>query len=162
MNKDQYNRYIQNKITKSVSREDRKFYKKRIVDLTRDLLSKPSVHEPEILADVKYAFDNYVRTCVHYFKSLDNNDILQEEYKGGDFDLIPSGDADLTSHSQEEANKLLMRHVKLENPLDKFVKKKLLKKPEEPIIPKQKEIDLTDPALKNKGIIKKKKKENLL
>jgi hypothetical protein len=55
-----------------------------------------------------------------------------------------------------------MRSVKLENPLDKFVKKKLLKKPDEPIIPKQKEIDLTDPALKNKGIIKKKKKENIL
>jgi hypothetical protein len=162
MNKDQYNRYLQNKINKSTSRQDKKFYKKRIVDLTRDLLSKPSVHESEILTDVKYAFDNYVRNCVHYFKSLDNNDILQEEYKGGDFDLTPAGDTDLISHSQEEANKLLMRSVKLENPLDKFVKKKLLKKPDEPIIPKQKEIDLTDPVLKNKGIIKKKKKENIL
>jgi hypothetical protein len=55
-----------------------------------------------------------------------------------------------------------MRSVKLENPLDKFVKKKLLKQPEEPIIPKQKDVDLTDPVLKNKGIIKKKKKENIL
>lgn len=162
MNKDQYNRYLQNKITKSTSRQEKKFYKKRIVDLTRDLLSKPSVHETEILADVKYAFDNYVRICVHYFKSLDNNDILQEEYKGGNFDLIPTGDSHLTSHDQHEADKLLMRSVKLENPLDKFVKKKLLKQPEQPIMPKQKEIDLTDPALKNKGIIKKKKKENLL
>lgn len=162
MNKDQYNRYLQNKITKSTSRQEKKFYKKRIVDLTRDLLSKPSVHEPEILADVKYAFDNYVRTCVHYFKSLDNNDILQEEYKGANFDLIPTGDSDLTSDDQHKADKLLMRSVKLENPLDKFVKKKLLKQPEQPIMPKQKEIDLTDPVLKNKGIIKKKKKENLL
>ena len=162
MNKDQYNRYIQNKVTKSTNRQDKKFYKKRIVDLTRDLLSKPSVHEPEILADVKYAFDNYVRNCVHYFKSLDNNDILQEEYNGSDFDLIPPGNSDLITHNQYEADKLLMRSVKLENPLDKFVKKKLLKKPDEPIIPKQKEIDLTDPALKNKGIIKKKKKENIL
>jgi hypothetical protein len=162
MNKEQYNRYIKNKITKNTSRQDQKFYKKRIVDLTRDLLSKPSVHEHEILADVKYSFDNYVRTCIHYFKSLDNNDILQEEYKGGDFDLIPTSDADLTCHSQLEADKLLMRSVKLENPLDKFVKKKLLKQAEEPIIPKQKDIDLTDPVLKNKGIIKKKKKENIL
>jgi hypothetical protein len=162
MNKDQYNRYIQNKITKSVSREDRKFYKKRIVDLTRDLLSKPSIHEPEILTDVKYTFDNYVRTCVHYFKSLDNNDILQEEYKGVDFEIIPTINESASDHSQHEADKLLMRSIKLENPLDKFVKKKLLKKPDEPVIPKQKDVDLADPVLKSKGIIKKKKKENIL
>jgi len=162
INKEHYNRLLQNKISKNIDKQDKKFYKKRIVDLTRDLLSKPSVHEPEILTDVKYAFDNYIKICIHYFKSLDNNDILQEEYKDCDFDLIPIINEDVSHHDQHSADKLLMRSIKMVNPLDKFVKKKMLKNNQPQVIPKQKEVDLADPLLKSKGIVKKKKKENIL
>ena len=55
-----------------------------------------------------------------------------------------------------------MRSINIVKPLDKFVKRTSTKKEEEVIIPKQKEIDLADPALKNKGLITKKKKENIL
>ena len=161
MNKEQYNKCVQNKISKILCRQEKRFYKKRIVDLTKDLLSKPSVHEKMILPDVKYAFDIYTKTCVEYFKALDNNDILQEEYKNINSDL-PAHDIEIVQQTQQDADKLLMRSVSIVKPLDKFVKRTSTKKEEEIIIPKQKEIDLTDPALKNKGIIKKKKKENIL
>jgi hypothetical protein len=164
MNKDHYTRIMQNKVSNSLNRQDRRFYKKRIVDLTRDLLSKPSEHEKNVFIDVKFAFDNYIKTCVNYFKSIDNNDILQEEYKNFDPDDCNQNDASASNEKENkkhEADKLLMRSVKMGNPLDKFVKRKMLKVPDPPVIPKQKDIDLADPELKNKGIIKRKKKENI-
>jgi hypothetical protein len=161
-NKEQYNRCLQNKISKIVCRQEKKFYKKRLVDLTKDLLSKPSVYEKTIFPDVKYAFDVYIKTCVEYFKSLDNNDILQEEYKNIEPGLVSKEEEKVIQKTQQEADKLLMRSINIVKPLDKFVKRTSTKKEEEVIIPKQKEIDLADPALKNKGIIKKKKKENIL
>jgi hypothetical protein len=42
--------------------------------------------------------------------------------------------------------------------LDNFVKITMIKPPEELIIPQQKEINLKDPILKNKGILKNKNK----
>ena len=160
INKEQYNKCVQNKISKIVCRQEKKFYKKRLVDLTKDLLSKPSVYENTIFPDVKYAFDVYTKTCVEYFKSLDNNDILQEEYKNIGSESILQKDP-VVQQTQQDADKLLMRNIQIK-PLDKFVKRTCTKKEEEIIIPKQKDVNLTDPVLKNKGIIKKKKKENIL
>jgi len=160
MNKDHYTRIMQNKASNSVNRQDRRFYKKRIVDLTRDLLSKPSEHEKNVFIDVKYAFDNYIKTCVSYFKSIDNNDILQEEYKNFDPEEC-NQNANYNENEKHEADKLLMRSINMGNPLDKFVKRKMLKVPDPPVIQKKKDIDLADPKLKKKGIIKRKKKENI-
>ena len=60
--------------------------------------------------------------------------------------------------TQEEANKLLMKTVKINNSLDNFVKRKLTKAPEDIILPKQKDINLKDPSLKVKGVNSSKKK----
>jgi hypothetical protein len=63
--------------------------------------------------------------------------------------------------SPEEADKLMMRTIKINKlPLDNFVTIKNLKITKEPILPKQKEIDLKNPILKNKGIRKKKNVNN--
>jgi hypothetical protein len=156
MNKEQYNKTIKNKLCKSVCREEQKFYKKRIVNLTKDLLSKPSIHEKTIFPDVKLAFNNYIKICVEYFKSLDNNDILQEEYKNIEEkiveNLIENNEIIIKENSENNINKLLMRSIEIK-PLDKFVKRTITKKQEEMIMPKQKDIDLKNPSLKNKGII---------
>jgi hypothetical protein len=171
MNKDQYKQHVQSKIQRSIGKEERRFYRKRILDLTRDLLSKPSFHEQNVLPDVKYAFQNYVKTCVEFFKSQDSNDIIQGEYNnyildasvGEDalYENINADDPDVLikkKQAQEAADKLLMRSVKMEKPLDKLVIRTCTKKPDEIIIPKQKDIDLTNPILKEKGIIKRQKK----
>ena len=167
INKEQYNKYVQHKIDQTICRKDRKFYRKRIVDLTRDLLCKPSVHEKEILPDVKVAFDQYIKTCVEYFKSLDNNDIIQDEYKDINTtqldELLVDGQYTDNTIDLEDSNKLLMRTI--HNPkssLDGFVKRIITKPAKEPIIPKQKKINLTDPALKIKGVVKKSQKEKIL
>ena len=99
-------------------------------------------------------------SCIHYFKTIDNNDLNQEEYKNLYEEPDISNILELNDDSlktEEEANKLLMRSIKITTPpLDKFVKRKTTKPQEQIIMPKQKEINLNDPELKLKGINKKK------
>jgi hypothetical protein len=79
MNKKQYEKYVATQVSKSVQEEEKKFYRKRIYCLTKELLL--TKEEPmNLLPDVKYAFDNYIKSCIHYFKVLDSHDILQQEY----------------------------------------------------------------------------------
>ena len=123
---------------------------------------KISKEEPDnLFPDVKYAFDIFVDSCIHYFKSKDNNDIIQAEYKNiEESNVIESDLLEQTVNSdltEEEANNILMRSFKITKPsLDNFVTIKYTKKPSEIILPKQKDINLKDPDLRNKGIRKKK------
>jgi hypothetical protein len=113
--------------------------------------------EPDdLLPDVKYAYDNFLNASINYFKTIDNNDLLQEEYKTLDepalenINDIPELGDDV---GVEEADKLLMRSIKITTaPLDKFVKRKSTKPETLLIMPKQKEVNLMDPELKVKGL----------
>lgn len=159
LNKDMFNKHIKTQKTKSINKEDRKFYKKRIYNLFKELLITKK--EPEdLLPDVKYAYDNFINSCINYFKTIDNNDLNQEEYKGLDEtpNIISIPELkDNNLQTEEDANKLLMRSIKITTfPLDNFVKRKSTKVEEKLILPKQKEINLNGPELKIKGIDKKK------
>jgi len=163
LNKDQYQNYLSNKVTKACNKKDKKFYRKRIYNLTRELLVTKEEQMP-ILPDVQYAFDNYVRSCIHYFKSLDNNDIIQEEYKYLDLlntsleDIVMNDNElkDETKDNSKNMDNLFMRSIPLQKKnLDSFVINKN-KTNENIILPIQKEIDLKNPIIKNKGISKKK------
>jgi len=168
MNKDQYAKYIMNKSnngtgsssTSNSNRKDKKFYKKRIYDLTKQLINN---EKPEgIYSGIIDTFDLYTKICIEYFKTLDKTDIIQEDYNGLITDVSSNAEVHALQNAQntEEANKLMMRLVKITEPnsLEKLVKRTMIKnvdaKPNIP--PKQKEINLKDPILKNKGIRKKK------
>ena len=182
LNKEQYQHYISNKLTKSCNKKDKKFYRKRIYNLTKELLLNKEEIFP-VLPDVQYAFDNYIRSCIHYFKSLDNNDIIQEEYKyldllntsiddsefndtnemndTNDINDINDTNDNISNKNNKKINNLFMRSIPLQkNNLDSFVINKN-KKNENIILPIQKEIDLKNPILKNKGISKKKNITNI-
>jgi hypothetical protein len=161
LNKEQFNNNINNKISKLTNKKDKKFYRKRIFDLTKSLLinkDKPT----DLFPDVKCAFDNYVKTCINYFKAIDNNDIIQDEYK--DLENVEEimnehleneiDVSELNIDSKEKADKLMMRSINIKPTLNNFVQKIKIKS-EEMIIPKQKEVNLKDPTLKIKGIKKK-------
>ena len=159
LNKEMFNKHVKNQKSKSINKEERKFYKKRIYNLFKELLI--TKEEPkDLLPDVKYAYDNFIHSCIHYFKTIDNNDLNQEEYKNLYEEPDISNILELNDDSlktEEEANKLLMRSIKIITPpLDKFVKRKTTKPQQQIIMPKQKEINLNDPELKLKGINKKK------
>jgi len=145
LNKEMFNKHVKNQKSKSINKEERKFYKKRIYNLFKELLI--TKEEPEdLLPDVKYAYDNFIHSCIHYFKTIDNNDLNQEEYKN-----LNNEEPDISNIPELNDNNL-----KTTPPLDKFVKRKTTKVEEQIIMPKQKEINLNDPELKLKGITKKK------
>ena len=138
----------------NVDRNEKKFYRKRIHNLSRDLLSSSNIENE----DVKRAFDNYINACIYYFKSVDSNDILQAEYKN----IIPEPrvvDTVCDVNACDDANNLLVRSVKVSNAsLDKFFTKKVIKN-DTLVLPQQKDINLKDPTLRMKGIMKVKDKK---
>ena len=54
---------------------DKKFYKKRVLDMTKRLF-----REEETNAQLIGFFNTYVKSCVNYLKFLDKSDIIQEKY----------------------------------------------------------------------------------
>jgi hypothetical protein len=159
MNKSQYAKYLSQSEgkpnNKIVNKKEKKFYKRRIFDLTKQLLNN---EKPEMmLPDVSSAFDSYAKICIEYFKALDKTDIIQSDYDGF-VDGESLGSNTLSESEQAELNKLLMRSIKITEPnaLEKLVKRTTTKICQKaPIIPMQKDINLKDPILKNKGIRKK-------
>jgi len=163
MNKEQYAKYIGGKNNihkKDSSRKDKKFYRKRIIDLTKKLLNN---EKPETMfPDVTSAFEYYSKICVEYFKVLDKTDIIQEDYTDLSSNSVNEIKNDFLSESSIDADNLMMRSIKIQEPnaLEKLVKRKSTKIKKQPIIPLQKNINLKDPYLKNKGICKKNNIDN--
>jgi len=176
LNKQQYENYVKKKTSKGIDKKEKNFYKKRILNLTKEFLSTEK--NENMLPEVKYAFDNYVKACIHSFKILDNNDIIQSEYheinkieslneekkKEKEKEMEENEtviDEEESKKIQEETDSIFARStVKIINPsLDNFIIKSSQIK-EEIILPKQKEINLNEESLKNKGIGKKKNISN--
>jgi hypothetical protein len=54
---------VSNKSYNSVNKKDKKFYRKRVYNLTKELLL--SKEEPDnLFPDVKYAFEHFINTCI--------------------------------------------------------------------------------------------------
>ena len=156
-----------------MDKKDKKFYRRRVLNLTQELFLNKS--PDNLFPNVKNAFDNYINSCVNYFKITDESDIIQEDYLEytNSMNTTPSNsilinpinpinqnimmDTNVANEMVENSNKLMMRLVKTTKPpLADFVKITLLKPLVEPVLPKQKNIELNTPQLKNKGIRKKK------
>lgn len=153
MNPKQYEQYVKSKDdVDKISDDDIKFYRKRIIAMTKDMFSKKLTNN-----DVNDAFDEYVNTCIKYLKFQDRFDIIQSEYSDIS-DNKPSVDIE---YDCEEATKQIFNTPKQTSTLDKFVniKRVASSDPVKSVIPKKKDIDLTDPKLKKKGLKKKKKKD---
>lgn len=158
LNKEMYNSHLRSKKNKQQNKEERKFYRKRTFNLFKEIIS--GTPPEDLLPDVKYAYDNFVNSTIHYFKTIDNNDIIQSEYKDVDFSLHQCSEEVAPNEEKIannlEADKLLLRSIKIDVPtLDKYVIRTKTKKTEDSIIlPKQKEINLNNPELKTKGLKK--------
>ena len=155
VNKEMINKHVDKKKLKKEQKEEIKFYRKRTYNLFKEIIN--GTPPEDLLPDVKYAYDNFVNASIHYFKTIDNNDIIQEEYNGLDNHVKDDIKyvLDASSSNVVEADKLLMRSVKVDLPptLDKYVTKTIIQKREaDLILPKQKEINLLDPQFKTKGL----------
>jgi len=165
MNKDTYKKYVATKKKSVVNKKDQKFYRRRILSLTKELLypeeaaEKPTptttpttTNDPNIVG----LFQIYSKACIEYFKTLDKNDIIQEDYSTLTSETTEMSVEDIKTQTEIDQQFMRSIHVKEPATLDKFVKRSTTAPKEAPILPKQKDINLRDPALKNKGIRKKK------
>jgi hypothetical protein len=140
-----------------ISKADRKFYKKRIINETKKML-RNDFDTPAL----KEIFNEYVISLVDYFKIVDKRDILQEDYKNNppqDKEYYDNVLDEILDISDNNLNNLISPDQLLfktanetkKITLDNFVVKH--NPPKENIIyPEQKEINLKEPSLKTKGL----------
>jgi hypothetical protein len=190
VNQPQYERYLRAKEADLNGKYEKakRFYKKRIMEMTRDLLKG----EPETVNDifVLQSFEAYAKACIAYFRNKDKNDTLQEEHMAecvavgylppivedvndeavNDVDDVDDvddnadndGDGVLNESSKKKLDILMSfdKHKGQKIPtLDTYVIKTTPPERSNPVpIPQQREINLDDPKFKTKDIKPKKLK----
>ena len=186
MNTKQFEKYKISK-TKNMGNidlnKDIHFYRRRIIHLTKELLNDNKnvllKTERKITSNnLLVSFENFANECIRYFKEDDIVDILQDEYKDLNGNILSK----TTPIISETNNTMQMENVQMSNTkiptntedIDKkiFCKKENIrtidecmkinriktKKKEDMPLPKNKVINLRSSELKNKGIKKKRNK----
>jgi hypothetical protein len=133
---------------------DKKFYKKRVIDLTKKLF-RNDVDDLQLYN----TFDSYTKSCINYLKFLDKTDIIQEKYSyiidysktSGELDDYDISTNNMLFAKEEEVKKIN---------LDTFVIKKN-SKPKSKILPKKEDVNIKTKEHKTKGIKKKKNINNI-
>ena len=75
-NPTEMNKLLRNKNLSSISMIDLNFYKKRIFQLTKNML-----RGEKITTKVDKIFENYARICIEHFKFIDKMEIIQKDYE---------------------------------------------------------------------------------
>ena len=187
-NKSQYDSIL--KRTESGSdkqyKNDIKFYKKRILDLTKRLFRSDEEKIDDI--HVNKCFASYVKSCVNYLKFMDKSDIIQQKYET-ETDIYTTDDrSSLYKNNLEEMNHDNSNHDNSNHDnsnqqlnssgikncdhlfsrvedvkkvtLDNFVIKSN-ESSNQKILPKKEEINIKTKEHKRKGIAKKKNIKNI-
>jgi hypothetical protein len=139
---------------KNYSKEEKKFYKKRVLSLTRDMFKNNFENE-----NLKKSFELYLSNLIDHFKTIDKKDIIQEDYL--EYNVENNNETVITNIEDivEQADNILFNNdIKVKSiTLDNFVISSTSTTTKEQFIPQKKNIDLKEPTLKIKGI----KKNNL-
>ena len=169
INKEMYDNMVNSSEVKKDNLKEMRFYRKRIYDLAKRLLISKEDRE-SVTPDVNYAFSNFVKTSINYFKIIDKQDILQKDYEELEAAANNNNNSKI-NEDEEELNtkydtyimkKITMPEEKTKmTSMDNFVIRKQSEEIKETIIyPQKREFNLKDESLKNKGIKKKDTKES--
>jgi hypothetical protein len=152
-----FQKYNKTLIKKKKNVEEIDFYKKRIFQLTKDLLRKKSINTL-----VDDSFENFVNICIDYLKFKDKRDIYQKEYQNledskqnvsKDFDSKQNvhKDFDLKLTDQLITKKIIIEQktVKELFNMKSKIKKSKIK------LPKQKNVKIDGEEFRNKGVKEK-------
>jgi|UniRef100_A0A6C0M3W7 hypothetical protein len=181
VNQPQYERYLRMREADLNGKFEKakRFYKKRIVEMTRDLLKGESESASDTF--MLQAFNTYAKACITYFRNKDKNDVLQEEYIAecvaighlpsiveeeaaacnmnfdddayDDYDA--ANDASVSNDTKRKLEILMSfdKHKPQTPTLDTFVIKTTPPPISKPVpVPQFKEINLDDPKFKTKDI----------
>lgn len=176
-NKSQYNSILKKTEIGSDKqyKNDIKFYKKRILDLTKRLFRSDEEQVGDI--HVNKCFTTYVKSCVTYLKFIDKSDIIQQKYET-EKDIHTTDDPSILYAEEEEIdqdtsnNELNLSTVKTCDHLFSRVEEvkkitldnyiiKTNEHSKQKILPKKEEINIKTKEHKRKGIAKKKNIKNI-
>lgn len=136
-----------NILTRKYKNSDIKFYRKRILNITKDMLQGRFENN-----NIKLVYYNYIDSIIEYFITLDKVDILQEDY----IDISNNNIGNNIDINLDNLNNLLIKEpISINNTLDDFVVRNNQTE-ETHFIPQKKVIDLKSTSLKTKGIKKNK------
>ena len=137
-----------------LNKEDTRFYRKRIIALTKEMLKNGDVAPTK---GIKEAFDVYVTMLIKYFKIVDKTDIIQDQYdKEKENELQEQMDSKVDIE-QMDIDHILRGSAPTPN-LNNFVVTTTTH-PETRVSPIKLEVNLNSPSLKTKGIKPKKIKK---
>ena len=137
-------------LDKGVNKDDLKFYRKRILQETKNYLRNGKL-EPSI----DKAFENYADKLIEYYKFIDKKEMIQKEYKN----IKEEKKVKVTELDILEENKKMMKGV--EPPvktIKDFVNVVAEKSKKKRIIPKLRKYNLKKDELRIKGLKKEKSK----
>ena len=127
-----------------VNKEDLKFYRKRILQQTKNYL-----REGRLESVIDRAFDNYVDKLIEYYKFIDKKEIIQKEYENIDNDKGKK----IRNIDIFEENKKIMKEVEAPvKTIKDFVTVVTEKPKKKRIIPKVKQFNLKKDELRIKGL----------
>ena len=127
---------------------DIKFYRKRINLLTKNMGKGEYPNN-----FIKSLYFSYASQIIYYFKSLDQKDIIQEEYLDLSINKFLSNNSDenvIDNLFDESFNNIVFKNKDNYN-LNNFVKKINFNNNEK-ILPQKKILDINNPKFKTKGI----------
>jgi hypothetical protein len=147
-----------------LNKEDSRFYRKRIIALTKEMLKSGDVAPTK---GIKEAFDVYVTMLIKYFKIVDKTDIIQDQYDKNELSNLHE-QMDTQVDMEQMDSKVDIEQMDIDHilrgsggsasNLNNFVVTTTTH-PETRVIPIKLEVDLNSPSLKTKGIKPKKIKK---
>ena len=133
-----------------VNKVDLKFYRKRILQQTKNYL-----REGRLESSIDRAFDNYADKLIEYYKFIDKKEIIQKEYEN----MEENSSIDVKDIDLLEENKKMMKEVEAPvKTIKDFITVVAEKPKKKRIIPKLKEFNLKKDELRIKGLKKEKSK----
>tara|TARA_B100000902_G_scaffold391944_1_gene443455 strand:- start:628 stop:1140 length:513 start_codon:yes stop_codon:yes gene_type:complete len=149
-----YNKLENDKTKKSeitIDDKDIEFYRKRIFQMTKELLRGKNIN-----SDINNSFRNFAGVCINYFQFEDAKEVYQKEYEN----MKTNEKKPDLSFNEVEVNKFMMKSEKPEEPktIKDFlnVKSTYKEKRRKIPIPKRKKINLKNEKFRTKGIESKK------
>ena len=170
VNTAQYEKYLKkNHINfDSVFKRDLRFYRKRIISLTKDLFKSENGNQngtdnPNIDVTMVGAFNMYMRACISYLKFSDQSETIQKCYvclgipnENNDVKKCTcknNGENDENLMDElNQANALCFKPKEVKKTLDNYVIRKNVKKAEPVVYPQQFKFNPKDPSFKYKGL----------
>ena len=133
-----------------VNKVDLKFYRKRILQQTKNYL-----REGRLESSIDRAFDNYADKLIEYYKFIDKKEIIQKEYEN----MEENSSIDVKDIDLSEENKKMMKEVEAPvKTIKDFITVVAEKPKKKRVIPKLKEYNLKKDELRIKGLKKEKSK----